>query len=144
VSPLVALVTGDAGRQEAVEEYESVVSSFAKFEKSMLGSYGIDVSTLKDAFDQENREYYLQTAQWRIMEPHDVLGEPQAVYQIQINNVTLERSRGFKDVEFSITFPHLYRKDDGTVSRLKDKEVVSVTAVALWFSVDFSAGMCIL
>ena len=108
----------------------------------MRSTYGIDVSPLKEAFDRENRDYYLQTALWQVMKPQDIFGDPQIVYQIQINNVTLERSQGFKDVGFSLRFPELYRKADGTVSRLKEREIVSITALAFWFSVDFSAGVC--
>lgn len=124
-------MTSDAGLKDAEEEFEEAVASWSSFENKLLSRYGADISPIKDSFIQENTDYYRHTAQWRIIEPKEVFGKPQTVYHIDISNVTQERVLGFNDSFFEVALPlmELYQKRDGTVSILKEDDVVQVTAV---------------
>ena len=52
--------------------------------------YDVDMSSLTDDFEREQREYFCQTAAWTDIHPSQLLGPPALIKSYDLKTVTLE------------------------------------------------------
>ncbi|KAJ1461964.1 S-adenosyl-L-methionine-dependent methyltransferase [Pelagophyceae sp. CCMP2097] len=108
-----------AERDAKVKDMGEAMADWDAFAGETTREHGVDVQCLRGAYDVEQTSFYLRQAQWAELKAEVVLCEPEAVFALDLNTVTLEQSRGFTaKFDFAVPFGE-------------------VCAFAAWFTVDF-------
>lgn len=66
------------------------MSSWHQFMQEMQDYYGIDMSCLSKEYIEEQRRYYLCTAQWSEIHPSQLLSPPLCFKEYDLLKVTLD------------------------------------------------------
>lgn len=73
-----------------VQDYEHSMADWSVFSQDTLDEFGVDMRALSDAYDKEQRKYFLQTACWNTLYPNQVMGVPALVKEMDCKTATLE------------------------------------------------------
>ena len=92
---------------------------------STRNNYGVDMSSLTDTFEKEQREFFLNTSAWVDIHPSQLLGQPYTLKEYDLHTVTLEEMRNL-DCPFNLRV-----LDSGPAGPAE------VGAFAGWFDVSF-------
>ena len=71
-------------------EYRSALQGWDEFVASTRESYGVDMGSLSEAYQQEQQEYFLATAIWKDLDSAQLLGEPAVLKRLDLLTCTLE------------------------------------------------------
>ena len=83
------------------EEFEDSCVGWDEFADETLQNYGVDMRSLTETFEQEQREFFLNTSAWVDVHPSQVLGAPCVLRDFDLHTVTLEEMRNL-DVPFNL------------------------------------------
>ena len=103
--------------------------------------YDLDYSILRDEFDVENLDYYVRTAQWKIIDPAIIVSDKATVYSMDLKTITLEEAAAVKEQEFYLHAMQLQRLANGTTVRREKLGSIPVGGIAAWFDVSFEGGI---
>ncbi|KAL5538200.1 hypothetical protein UlMin_045793 [Ulmus minor] len=102
-------------------DYGSSMEDWYSFISETKTYYGVDMSVLTKPFSEEQKKYYLQTSLWNNLHPHQIIGSPAVVKDIDCLTATVNDILEVKtDVYSSIT-----------------QENRSLCGFAGWFDVHF-------
>merc|ERR1712157_287658 len=113
-------------RKTLSQEYRGAMSDWYEFVESTMSTYGVDMAILGEAFEKEQREYYLLSSRWSELLQEAVLAEPILIKELDMMTCTIEDSRGIHDCPFSF---HI----------VNDEVVGPVSGFAGWFTADFQS-----
>ncbi|XP_041004852.1 protein arginine N-methyltransferase PRMT10-like [Juglans microcarpa x Juglans regia] len=74
---------------QKVSDYRETMEDWYNFTNEIKTNYGVDMSVLTKPFSDEQRKYYLQTALWNNLHPHQVIGTAAVVKEIDCLTVTV-------------------------------------------------------
>ncbi|KAF5482126.1 hypothetical protein F2P56_002718 [Juglans regia] len=74
---------------QKVSDYRETMEDWYNFTNETKTNYGVDMSVLTKPFSEEQRKYYLQTALWNNLHPHQVIGTAAVVKEIDCLTVTV-------------------------------------------------------
>ncbi|KAG6662412.1 protein arginine N-methyltransferase PRMT10-like [Carya illinoinensis] len=74
---------------QKVSDYQETMDDWYNFTNETKTNYGVDMSVLTKPFSEEQRKYYLQTALWNNLHPHQVIGTAAVVKEIDCLTVTV-------------------------------------------------------
>ena len=83
------------------EDFEDSCVGWDEFADQTLQNYGVDMRSLTETFEQEQREFFLNTSAWVDVHPSQVLGAPCVLRDFDLHTVTLEEMRNL-DVPFNL------------------------------------------
>ncbi|KIZ06233.1 putative protein arginine N-methyltransferase 4.2 [Monoraphidium neglectum] len=83
-------------------EFQGSMEGWAEFIQEMQSFYQVDLECLNDTFRQEQREYYLQTAQWCDVHPSQLLGPGTPFKSYDLGKVTIEQIKAGIEEEFEM------------------------------------------
>ncbi|KAF8406976.1 hypothetical protein HHK36_006097 [Tetracentron sinense] len=99
----VAPIRSGLGDQKT-SDYESSIHDWECFLNETKTYYGVDMSVLTKPFCEEQRKYYLQTSLWNNLHPHQVIGIPAIIKEIDCLTVSVSEILNVRaDVSSSIT-----------------------------------------
>lgn len=116
----IAPIRSGLGDQK-MDEYESSMNDWFGFLEETEAHYGVNMNVLTKSFREEQKKYYLQTSLWNSLHPHQVIGTPAIIKEIDCLNATVSEILSVK-AQFSSTIT-------------TDKTRVS--GFAGWFDVHF-------
>ncbi|CAM9377230.1 unnamed protein product [Scytosiphon promiscuus] len=110
-------------RENDYKEYVRVaLSSWSEFSEQAMKKYGVDMSGLDKAYDEECAGFFSLSSLWRELSGRQVVSEPKTVKELDLHTCSLEDTKGLKETPFS--FP------------LRNG-APPVTGFAGWFDVSF-------
>lgn len=63
-------------------DFESSMDDWYKFLEETKTDYGVDMGVLTKPFREEQKKYYLQTSVWNNLHPHQIIGVPAIIKEI--------------------------------------------------------------
>ncbi|KAF8393258.1 hypothetical protein HHK36_021499 [Tetracentron sinense] len=72
-----------------MSDYESTMNDWHGFLDETKTYYGVDMSVLTKPFCEEQRKYYLQTSLWNNLHPHQIIGTPATIKEIDCLTVSI-------------------------------------------------------
>ena len=96
---LAPIRTGTSAQKHA--DYEDSCAGWDEFSDQTLQNYGVDMRALTETFEQEQREFFLNTSAWVDEHPSQLLGPPCVLKAIDLHTVTLEEMKAL-DVPFNL------------------------------------------
>ncbi|XP_058112684.1 protein arginine N-methyltransferase PRMT10 [Magnolia sinica] len=75
--------------EQKMHDYESSMSDWHSFLDDTEAYYGVDMSVLTKPFRDEQKKYYLQTSLWNNLHPHQVIGTPAIIKEIDCLTTTV-------------------------------------------------------
>lgn len=103
------------------------MDGWSEFTQETADTYGVDLSCLTRDFEQEQRGYFLQTAQWAEVNPAQLLGPGVVVKSLDLNRCTIE------DIK-SVDSPFRVRLRGG------GQQGSTVSAFCGWFDTTFKGS----
>ena len=100
-----------------------------EFADQTLQNYGVDMRSLTETFEQEQREFFLNTSAWVDVHPSQVLGAPCVLRDFDLHTVTLEEMRNL-DVPFNLR----------VMEAAEPAGPAEVGAFCGWFDVSFKGS----
>ncbi|OVA00495.1 Protein arginine N-methyltransferase [Macleaya cordata] len=88
----VAPIRSGLGDQK-MSDYESCMDDWYNFAKETKTYYGVDMSVLTKPFGEEQKKYYLQTSIWNNLHPHQVIGVPCIIKEMDCLTATVSEIR---------------------------------------------------
>ncbi|KAK4789473.1 hypothetical protein SAY86_016777 [Trapa natans] len=85
----VAPIRSQLGEQK-LNDYEASMEDWHCFLEDTETNYGVDMSVLTKPFSEEQERYYLQTTLWNSLHPHQVIGNPSIVKEIDCLTATMK------------------------------------------------------
>jgi len=119
---LLAPIEGRTGRKKQ-DEFADALEGWQEFCDTTHSKYGVDMSCLGEQFENEQRQYYLQTSLWQDVSPSQLLGEPVVLLSYDLHRVTVADVLS-PSAQFKL---HVERVS----------QVGTVDALCAWFDVDF-------
>ena len=107
-----------------MRDYHSSVAGWGGFAQDMQEQYGVDMAVLTSSYEKEQRDYFLNTAQWVDTHPEQLMGPPRVVKEYDLKTLSLEELKA--PLKCSTTFGF-------------DVEG-RVEAMLGWFDVDFKGS----
>eukprot|EP00873_Tetraselmis_striata_P039979 jgi/Tetstr1/460243/TSEL_000478.t2 len=83
--------------QQRRGEYHNLLEGWGEFESDMMQNYGVDLSCLGSAYDQEQRDYYIDATAWQDVHPSQMVGQPVCFKEFDLNKVQIA------DIQNSLT-----------------------------------------
>jgi protein arginine N-methyltransferase 1 len=96
---LAPIRTGTSAQKHA--DYEDSCAGWDEFSDQTLQNYGVDMRALTETFEQEQREFFLNTSAWVDVHPSQLLGPPCVLKAFDLHTVTLEEMKAL-DVPFNL------------------------------------------
>ncbi|KAI3896066.1 hypothetical protein MKW92_000160 [Papaver armeniacum] len=87
----VAPIRSGLGDQK-MSDFEACMGDWSNFLKETKTYYGVDMSVLTNSFGAEQKKYYLQTSIWNNLHPHQVIGKPCIIKEMDCLTATLLES----------------------------------------------------
>ena len=106
-------------------DYEDSCAGWDEFVDATRNNYGVDMSALTETFEQEQREFFLNTSAWVDIHPSQLLGQPYTLIDFDLHTATLEETKAV-DVPFNLR-----------VLESSPSGPSEVGAFAGWFDVSF-------
>ncbi|CAN0109972.1 unnamed protein product [Ectocarpus sp. 6 AP-2014] len=103
-------------------DYQNSLSGWSTFSEHAMQRYGVDMSGLDKAYEEECAGVFSLSSLWRELAGHQVVSEPVTVKELDLHTCSLEDTKGLEKTLFS--FP------------LRDG-APPVTGFAGWFDVSF-------
>ncbi|KAF6164542.1 hypothetical protein GIB67_025368 [Kingdonia uniflora] len=75
---------------QRINDYESSTDDWHRFLDETNTYYGVDMSVLTRPFCEEQNKYYLQTSIWNNLHPHQLIGIPGIIKEIDCLTATVE------------------------------------------------------
>lgn len=72
-----------------MSDYEASMRDWYRFVDETKTDYGVDMNILSNPFSDEQKKYYLQTSLWNNLHPHQVIGTPAVIKEIDCSTVTV-------------------------------------------------------
>ncbi|MCL7036282.1 hypothetical protein MKW94_016603 [Papaver nudicaule] len=88
----VAPIRSGLGDQK-MSDFESCMGDWSNFLKETKTYYGVDMSVLTNSFGAEQKKYYLQTSIWNNLHPHQVIGKPCIIKEMDCLTATVSEIR---------------------------------------------------
>lgn len=85
LAPISSSVLG-----QRVHEFQGSMEGWAEFLHEMRDFYGVDLDVLSDSFRDEQKEYYMQTAQWTDTHPAQMRGPPGLFKMYDLHTLSLD------------------------------------------------------
>ncbi|XP_031389329.1 protein arginine N-methyltransferase PRMT10 [Punica granatum] len=76
--------------EQKMNDYEASMEDWYCFLNDTGTHYGVDMSVLSKPFSEEQERYYLQTALWNNLHPHQVIGSAAIVKEIDCLTATVD------------------------------------------------------
>ncbi|KAH7446750.1 hypothetical protein KP509_01G072300 [Ceratopteris richardii] len=73
-----------------LQEYEDVMADWDNFVADTDDMYGVDMSKLTNAFEEEQKKYYLQSALWNKLHPSQIIGTPFIIKEFDCLTATVQ------------------------------------------------------
>lgn len=73
-----------------MQDYQNALADWDGFTLDTQDYYGVDMSTLTDAYCDEQKKYYLQTSLWNNLYPNQIVGSPVIVKEFDCLTATLK------------------------------------------------------
>ncbi|KAJ9140937.1 hypothetical protein P3X46_031527 [Hevea brasiliensis] len=70
-------------------DYDGAMDDWYNFVEDTKTYYGVDMNALTKPFNEEQRKYYLQTAMWQNLHPHQVIGIAAIIKEIDCLTATV-------------------------------------------------------
>jgi len=97
ISPIATKITGNKAA-----DLESSLDGWQGFTEDMSKYYQVDLSCFDQAFDEEQKEFFLGTSQWTDIHPSQVLGTASCFKRYDLHTVTLDELKGVLKAPFSM------------------------------------------
>lgn len=94
------------------------------FTDETYGKYNVDMSCLGEAYEREQKEYFVLSAMWCELSGEAVIGEPVQVKALDMHTCTIADSLGVDNATFEFTAP----------------ETSVVSGFAGWFDTHFNGS----
>jgi len=107
--------------QQRRAEYQNLLEGWQEFEGEMLDYYGVDLSCLGEAYDKEQRDYYIDATAWQDVHPSQLVGQPVCFKEFDLNKVQIA------DIQNSIS----------AACTLPIGESGPIQGLCAWFDVQF-------
>ncbi|RZC92003.1 hypothetical protein C5167_027892 [Papaver somniferum] len=88
----VAPIRSGLGDQK-MSDFEACMGDWSNFLKETKTYYGVDMSVLTNSFGAEQKKYYLQTSIWNNLHPHQVIGKPCIIKEMDCLTATVSEIR---------------------------------------------------
>jgi len=138
-----APVEDENERKTSVSEYTNSMTDWNDFVESTKTMYGVDMGPLHNAFQREQKEYYLLSSRWSELRPEQVLAQPVAVKYLDMCTCTLEEARGLLKGNPGGAFDFDVVGEDETAATEGGGPVggrhAVVSGFAGWFTADFKS-----
>uniref|UniRef100_A0A0D6R564 Protein arginine N-methyltransferase PRMT10 n=1 Tax=Araucaria cunninghamii TaxID=56994 RepID=A0A0D6R564_ARACU len=85
----LAPIRSGQGEQKLLD-YENAMTDWNNFTEDTNDFYGVDMNILTQPFSEEQKKYYLQTSLWNNLHPHQVIGTPAAVKEMDCLKATVD------------------------------------------------------
>jgi protein arginine N-methyltransferase 1 len=111
-------------REGKSNEYQGSMNEWKVFLEEMKRYYNVDMSTLSDAYNKEQEEYYIFSSLWTELKNEHVIGQPMIMKQLDLTTCSLKDAECVNTIsyDFEIPFP------------------VTVSGFAGWFTTDFNGS----
>lgn len=83
-------------------QFQGSMEGWAEFLREMREYYDVDMDCLSDDFRNEQKDYYLSTAQWTDVHPSQIRGPAAAFKKYDLHKLTLEELQGPLVEEFTL------------------------------------------
>lgn len=133
------LVSSEKDRLEGEDELEAATESFDSFAESMQKEYGLDYSSWQQAYALENERAYVYQAIWKVLEPHETIGEAATLGQWDLLTATVADMKGVESA-FEVEVPSLILSDDPDGGVIRTPPSLPLSGFAGWFSVHFKGS----
>ncbi|KAL5729499.1 type I protein arginine methyltransferase [Ranunculus cassubicifolius] len=70
-------------------DFESSMDDWYKFVDETKADYGVNMDVLTKPFREEQKKYYMQTSMWNNLHPHQVIGAPAIIKEIDCLTATV-------------------------------------------------------
>jgi len=134
-----APIVDEKKRRENSREYEDTMDDWYDFVENTKDYYGgVDYSTLTEAFEKENRNYYFETSQWVELPSNAELAKAQVLKTLDLMTCTHQDTRGIFDSSQNSNESQKGNVDSNTFDFVLDpNEIAVVSGFAAWFTTDF-------
>ncbi|CAM8960282.1 hypothetical protein QQ045_003184 [Rhodiola kirilowii] len=119
----MAPIRSGLGDQKA-KNYEGSLDNWYHFMDGMKDDYGVDMNILTSPYAEEQKKYYLQTSLWNNLHPHQIIGAPAIIKEIDCSKVTVEEIREVRS----------------TFTSVIASESTRLCALGGWFDVHFKGS----
>lgn len=85
----LAPIRSGQGEQKLLD-YENAMADWNNFTEDTNDFYGVDMSILTEPYSGEQKKYYLQTSLWNNLHPHQIIGTPFIVKEMDCLTATLD------------------------------------------------------
>jgi len=109
--------------RQKFQDYSNAMDGWRHFTNSTKSKFGVDMHCLGKLYQQEQSEYYMQTANWVELHPDNVIGEAAIIKDIDIAKCTFEEIKGV-DSPF----------------RMEVHKNAGLCGFSGWFDVDFKGS----
>jgi protein arginine N-methyltransferase 1 len=107
-----------------VEDYESSKENWEYFNSDMKAFYGVDLGSLTEDFDKEQRDYFINSTAWQDVHPSQVVGQPMCFKTYDLGKVSIS------EIQDTIT----------ASCTLPIQEPVMIEGLCSWFDVQFAGS----
>jgi PRMT5 arginine-N-methyltransferase. len=130
-SMYLAPIHDEEERQLSNQDYNGAMGEWAQFAETTKATYGVDMSVLTQAYEREQREYFLLSSRWAELPRNAVMAPPAMVKRLDMITCTLEDSKGIMAGDEDACF-------DFDVDARK-APAQSISGFAGWFDADFKS-----
>eukprot|EP00557_Chaetoceros_sp_GSL56_P000156 CAMPEP_0176501038 /NCGR_PEP_ID=MMETSP0200_2-20121128/13932_1 /TAXON_ID=947934 /ORGANISM="Chaetoceros sp., Strain GSL56" /LENGTH=422 /DNA_ID=CAMNT_0017899867 /DNA_START=229 /DNA_END=1497 /DNA_ORIENTATION=- len=118
-------------RQLSNQDYNGAMGEWSQFAETTKSTYGVDMSVLTQAYEREQREYFLLSSRWAELPRNAIMAPPALVKRLDMITCTLEDSKGIMAGDEDACFD--FDIDTRNVS------AQSISGFAGWFDADFKS-----
>lgn len=130
-SMYLAPIHDEEERQISNQDYNGAMGEWSQFAETTKATYGVDMSVLTDAYEREQKEYFLLSSRWAELPRNAVMAPPSVVKRLDMITCTLEDSKG------------IMAGDDGSYFDFdidtRNAPAQSISGFAGWFDADFKS-----
>ncbi|KAK2080046.1 hypothetical protein QBZ16_002442 [Prototheca wickerhamii] len=88
--------------ERRTQELEGSVAGWDEFAGEMKRYYGVDMGSLTESFEDEQRDYFARTAAWADVHPSQALGPPACLKSYDLLTLTLDELRADLHADFKL------------------------------------------
>lgn len=129
-------------RLENIWDYDNAMDDWHEFVDSTEENYGgVDYSVLTEAFEKEQREWYLFQSEWKELADSDILAEPHVLKTLDLMTCTHRDTRGIfgSDTNTPETIEAGNVDANEFYFAMDTKTTQLVSGLASWFTTDFKS-----
>ncbi|CAM9701920.1 unnamed protein product [Pylaiella littoralis] len=83
------------------KDYDDALSSWSQFSELAMKKYGVDMSGLDEAYDEECAGFFSLSSLWRELSGRQVVSEPVTVKELDLHTCSLDDTKGLERTAFS-------------------------------------------